>query len=183
MNNKTIGDKKDLAIEYSFIDHEITEISIYHDNQNILEFERDGIKLTTRWNLDEIAFWLRNFIDNMSDDPYPVETVGRFAAQKDQTSRSFDSDNDDEFDAYYSKLNEWNMRHRWHPAASGSILADLYFQQIGDTVEISWNNQDDCNNVKFSSLEGGFVIDKNTFITVVEGFLKEYADKTINQNS
>lgn len=177
MDSITIGDKNEFAIEYSFIDDTITEIAMFHNEQNILEFERNGEKLTTRWNLDEIVLWLRNFINNMTEDPYPVETTGRFAAQKDQTAREFESDNEEEFDTYYDRLDEWNLRHRWHTASLGAIISDLYFQQVGNNVEISWNNADSENDVYFTSIEGGFVIDKSDFINVVDSFLKAYADK------
>ena len=177
MDNKIIGDKNTFAIGYSFVDANTTEISMYHNNENILEFERDGSLFTTRWNLDEIAFWLRDFIDNMCDDPYPVEVEGDFAAFKDQNARDYDTDDDDEFDAYYDKLDDWNLRHRWHPAASGAILADLYFQQNGNKVEISWNNTDADDGVRFTNLEGGFSIDKNIFIDVINTFLGVYAER------
>ena len=177
MDNKIIGDKNTFAIGYSFVDANTTEISMYHNNENILEFERDGSLFTTRWNLDEIAFLLRDFIDNMCDDPYPVEVEGDFAAFKDQNARDYDTDDDDEFDAYYDKLDDWNLRHRWHPAASGAILADLYFQQNGNKVEISWNNTDTDDGVRFTNLEGGFSIDKNIFIDVINTFLGVYAER------
>ena len=177
MDNQIIGDKNTFAIGYSFIDADTTEISMYHNNKNILEFERDGCLFTTRWNIDELAFWLRDFLNNMGDDPYPVDAEGRFAAQKDQSAREYDTDDNSEFDAYYDKLDEWNLRHRWHPASSGAILADLYFQQVGNTVEISWNNLDADDGVCFITLEGGFSIDKNTFIDVIDTFLNVYAER------
>lgn len=177
MDNKIIGDKEVFAIGYSFVDENTTEISMYHNNQNILEFERSGCLYTTRWNIDEVAFWLRDFINNMCDDPYPVDTEGEFASQKDQSAREFDTDDDEVFDAYYDKLDDWNQRHRWHPASSGAILADLYFQQVGDTVEVSWNNLDSENGVRFTCLDGGFVVKKDTFISVIESFLKKYAER------
>ena len=177
MDNKIIGDKNTFAIGYSFIDADTTELSMYHNNQNILEFERDGSLYTTRWNLDELAFWLRELIDNICDDPYPVEAEGRYAAQKDISARNFDTDDDKAFDAYYDKLDAWTIRHRWHPSSSGAILADLYFQQIGDTVEISWNNQDAEDGIRFTTIEGGFVIDKDIFVDVINTFLNAYAER------
>lgn len=177
MYNRIIGDKNIFAIEYSFIDADTTELSIYHKNQNILEFEREGILYTTRWNLDEIALWLRDFINNMCEDPYPVETEGEFAAQKDISAREFDTDDDAAFDAYYDKIDEWITRHRWHPFSAGAILADIYFQQIGNTVEISWNNHDAEDGIRFTTIDGGFVVDKDIFIDVVNSFLNAYAER------
>lgn len=75
-----IGEKNDFAIEYSFFDntHE-TEIAMYVKDNNILSFERNGEHLTTRWNIDNLAMWLRKFIDEMKNDPYPVECDGEFS--------------------------------------------------------------------------------------------------------
>lgn len=153
-----------------------TELSMFIDGNNILAFKRDGQTLTTRWNLDELALWLRNFIDNMEEDPYPVEVDGDYAAIKDINAREFDSEDDDEFDAYYDKLDEWNLRHRWHTTANGAILADLYFQLRNGYVEISWNNLDSEEGVKFLNEVGGNKVPKKEFYEVVDTFLKEYAD-------
>lgn len=177
MNTNLVGNKDNFAIEYTFVDNDTTEIAMYCKGENILAFNREGNTYTTRWNLDELAFWLRDFLNNMSDDPYPVDVDGIYAAQKDQIARDFDFNNDEEFDAYYDKLDEWILRHRWHPAASGAILADVYFQQVGNNVEISWNNQDNNDDISFLSLEGGVSIDKQLFYKVVDSFLKSYADR------
>ena len=164
-------------IKYRFIEnsHE-TEISMYIDGINILEFERDGKLLTTRWNLDELAMWLRSFVENACIDPYPVDVEGEYAAIKDIKAREFDTDDDDEFDKYYDKLDEWNMRHRWHPASNGAILADVYFQLTGNEIEISWNNQDAEDGVKFKNVLGGAKVPKEVFIEEINKFLKDYAD-------
>ena len=110
------------SVIYDFFDesHE-TEISMIVDGENILSFERGGELLTTRWNLDELAFWLRDFLEHMEEDPYPVEADGEFAAYKDISAREFETYDDEEFDAYYDKLDDWNLRHRWHPASGGAI--------------------------------------------------------------
>lgn len=175
MNTYTISRCADFSITYCFFDdtHE-TELSMNVNEVNILAFDRNGTSLTTRWNLDELVDWLRNFIDYMSEDPYPVEADGEYAAIKGINARNFDSDEEDEFDAYYDKLDEWNLRHRWHPACAGAILADVYFQLIGEVVEISWNNENN-NGIVFQTLLGGFRIKKDVFYDTVDAFLKEYA--------
>ena len=171
-----IGDKNVFAIEYIFFDEtRETEIAMYINNCNILEFERDGKILTTRWNLDDIALWLREFLDDMKEDPYPVECDGIYAAQKDDNARDFDSEDDEEFDDYYDKIDEWNMYHRWHHVSSGAILADVYFQLVGDYVEISWDNRDMGDGIVFKSEVGGSKVPVEIFCLVVDEFLKKYA--------
>ena len=135
-----------------------------------------GELLTTRWNLDELAFWLRDFLEHMEEDPYPVEADGEFAAYKDISAREFETYDDEEFDAYYDKLDDWNLRHRWHPASGGAILSDVYFQLVGKKVEISWNNQEPEEDVIFEYELGGVRIPEEQFFSVVDSFLKAYAD-------
>ena len=174
--NKIIGEKNIFAIEYCFYDdNHDTEISMYVEGANILAFERNGKLLTTRWNIDELAIWLRNFIDEMAEDPYPIDCEGSFAAQKDDIAREYNPDDDDLFDSYYQQLYNWGLKHRWHMSASGAILADVYFQLVGDAVEISWDNRDVESNVTFKYLLGGARIPKEYFKLIIESFLTEYA--------
>ena len=164
------------TINYTFFDDtKETEISMLVNEKNILGFKRNNQSYTTRWNLDELTFWLRDFLNNMKEDPYPVETKGEFAANKDVSARDFDSDDEAVFEAYYEKLYDWNLRHRWHPASSGAILADLYFQLVGDYVEISWNNEDSEDGVVFDNTIGGCRIEKELFVSVINDFLNAYA--------
>lgn len=171
------NEESSFSITYEFFDetHE-TQLSMLLDGDNILSFERDGRILTTRWNLDELALWLRTFLDQMKEDPYPVEAEGNYAADKDVAAREFDTDDDAEFDAYYDKLDEWNLRHRWHTASEGAVLADVYFQLVDDHVEISWNNLDPEEGVKFKHELGGTCVSREQFVQEVEAFLRAYAD-------
>ena len=181
MDILNMEDEISFTIEHSFYDesHE-TEISMLVNGNNILSFERDGQELTTRWNLDELAFWLRDFVDNLKHDPYPVETKGEYASVKDVNAREFDTDNEDEFDIYYDKLDEWNRHHRWHTASNGAILADLYFQLVDENVEVSWNNKEPEEGVTFRYKFGGVKIPHEQFVREVNLFLREYADHWFN---
>ena len=176
MEKTLIGDKSIFAIEFAFLEaaHE-TEIAMFVDGENILAFDRGGQSFTTRWNLDELVEWLRKFIDEMAEDPYPVECEGRYAAQKDDIARDFETEDDDAFDAYYEKLYDWDLRHRWHSASSGAILADVYFQLVGENIEISWNNAGVEEGVCFRSIYGGLSVGKEVFYSVVHAFLSAYS--------
>lgn len=176
MDTNTISNSKSFSLTYNFFDdtHE-TELSMMIGENNILAFKRGNSILTTRWNLDELVLWLRGFIDTMAEDPYPVEADGEYAAIKDINARDFDSEDEDEFDAYYDRLDDWNLRHRWHPASCGAVLADLYFQLVGNEVEISWNNEDTEEDVEFLNTVGGTKVKKEVFYNVVDAFLKAYA--------
>ncbi len=163
-----------------FDDAKETEISMLVDGANILAFDRGGVTLTTRWNLEDLAFWLRDFIDNMQEDPFPVDVDGEFASIKDINAREFDTDDEEEFDDYYDALDAWNSNHRWHPVSNGTILADVYFQQVGDCVEISWNNTDCEEGVTFKFDIGGACVSKEEFCSQVNAFLNAYADHWMN---
>lgn len=164
-------------LEYKFFEEtRTTELLMLVDGNNILEFKRNGKRMTTRWDLRELCLWLRDFLYNLRNDPYPVEVEGEFAAQKDAMSRDFECDDIDEFDNYYDQLDEWNLRHRWHTACSGAILADLYFQLVDDKIEISWNNNFREKNVEFTNVLGGCAVNVNQFVSEVEKFLSDYAD-------
>ena len=177
MTNKRIkGNKEIFAIEYEFFNESCeTEIALYVEGINILAFKKNEKLLTTRWNIDELALWLRNFIDKMKEDPFPFDCKGYYAAQKDDDARNYDTDDEEMFDCYYQKLYEWNIRHRWRVASSGAILADVFFQMVGNNVEISWDNRSMYNDVTFLSLNGGTIVSKEYFIFCVDSFLKEYA--------
>lgn len=182
-SKKIIGNKDYFGIAYAFLDDKKdTEIEMYVNGSNILEFKNQGAIRTTRWNLDELASWLRDFIDNLKEDPYPVVVKGRYAAEKDDNARDFDTDDFDEWDKYYEKLWNWCYIHRWHHASSGAILADVFFQLIGNKIEISWDNRNVDDGVEFSYLQGGAYIDKDEFVRVVNQFLNDYADHWFVEN-
>ena len=125
-----------------------------------------------------MVLWLKDFISNLSEDPYPVDVAGIYAAEKDDNARNFDSDDEDVFDAYYDKLNKWNERHRWHPASSGAILSDVYFQLAGENMERSWDNRElEYEDVEFPETMGGISIPKDDFISIMNEFLKAYANR------
>ena len=72
-------------------------------------------------------------------------------------------------------LYDCNIRHRWHGASNGAILADVYFQLVDDLVEISWNNEEPDEGIEFCAIQGGARIQEDTFYFIVNEFLKEYA--------
>lgn len=183
MRTYRFGNKSIFQIECTFIDKtKDTELAIYMKGVNVLAFYRFNEQFTTRWNLDDIALWLRNFINTLEEDPYPIDVEGDYAAIKDMNAREFDSDDEEEFDEYYDKLDEWCQRHCWYSQRNGAIIADLYFQLVGNSVEISWNNVNSEDGVEFLEKIGGASIDKDVFIDVVNEFLDEYADYWFGDN-
>lgn len=177
MNSQIIGDKNTFAIEYTFFDDtRETELSMFVDGRNLLEYIHDGTIFSTRWDLNELVVWLSDFLKNLSEDPFPYDVEGSCMAEKDNNARGFDTDDLDAFDAYYERLSDWNSSHRWHPASSGAYLADVYFALIGDNVEISWNNTDSEEAIEFTSQKGYAKVPVEEFKSVIGQFIKDYVD-------
>ena len=178
MKRKLIGNQSEFAIEYGFYDDtRETELSMFVEGKNILEFKHDNEILTTCWTLDELAMWLRDFIDNLKELPYPIKTNGKYAAEQDELARdNFESEDEEEMFSFYEKIWEWCYNHRWNHASEGAIIANVFFQLVGDKVEISWDNRDLEEDYEFTYLQGGAYIDKEVFVDVVHKFLNEYAD-------
>ena len=79
MDKITIGQKDNFALEYCFYDeNRETELAMYINGKNILEFEKNGKILTTKWNLDELVFWLRDFLNRNSEEPFPQALIKAF---------------------------------------------------------------------------------------------------------
>lgn len=177
MKRKLIGNQSEFAIEYGFYDDtRETELSMFVEGKNILEFKHDNETLTTCGTLEELAMWLRDFIDNLKEDPFPVNVEGKYLAEKYDNAMDFDIANEDEYWKYHFKINDWCWSHSWHHASEGAILADVFFQLVGDKVEISWDNRGLDEGYDFTYLKGGAYIDKEVFVDVVHKFLNEYAD-------
>lgn len=171
------GKRAVFSLAYTFYDDtRETELAMYTNGKNLLEFSKNGLTLTTRWNLDDIVEWLSAFVRNMKNDPYPIDVAGEYAAMKDISARNFDTEDDALFDEYYDKLDMWNLRHRWHPASAGAILSDIYFQYNNGTVEISWNNSENDNGVIFSESIGGICVDSKEFQEVIQQFIHDYVE-------
>lgn len=53
----------------------------------------------------------------------------------------------------------------------------MYFQLVDNNVEVSWNNEGAEDGVKLLNIIGGAKIERNVFYSVIDAFLKEYADQ------
>ena len=90
MDAAEFGSPDAFAIECAmYRDPHETEISMYIEGRNILEFEVNGRKHTACWNFDDLASWLGHFLEHMAEDPYPVACSSRYAAGKDVEARDF----------------------------------------------------------------------------------------------
>jgi len=170
-----VGNKENFAIEYKIASkkEKTTELYMYVDGVNILEFELDGEVHTTTWDIDELVEWLEGFSHRNDETPFPHEVPGETAAEKDVNARDFDSDDEDQYDKYYETLNQWVYDHTWNHASSGGILANVYFRRVEQDVELSWDN-DDQAYVSFVSMRGSKMVNAEEFKGIVRTFASAY---------
>lgn len=176
------GNKNKFAItsEY-FLDSKTTELCLFINGINIMEFENNGKILTTRGNLDELVKWLNNFINNIFEDPIPFNNNGLNLAEKASLARNFDSDDDEMFDAYYDTLDDWCYRHMWLHTNQSFILANVFFGYVNGLIEISWLNNY-YKSVKFLNYSGRFCIEKDEFVEIIKAFVNDYVDFWYNKD-
>ncbi|URZ17192.1 hypothetical protein [Clostridium felsineum] len=101
--------------------------------------------------LNLIVEWLcknRNNIINETQFSLTVEANN--AIEFYNKSGDFDSD-DDEFDSWYKKRQDWYFRHSWYSNNGGSYLADIIFRRVDDTIGIAWGNSELFNGIKFNN--------------------------------
>jgi len=148
-----------LAINTQIHDPEYheSELQFWINDINILEYryQSEEKTRTATGNLYMIFEYLEDslrFIDN--DTPFPHQVKGNSACELDRNARYFESDDDEEFDAFFDPLDEWSREHSWIIARLDIYLANVMFRKVDDCIEISWDNHDLYKDVQFLSLEG-----------------------------
>lgn len=179
-----VGRPSVFAIGYAFLGNDrITEISMWADGVNLLGFTKNNEHLTTRWAyLEDLVAWLNNFARNMTDDPFPIEAEGEFAAEKEAYARdqlpNLDDDCSDEeldeFDAQVDRFDGWSFEHTWISERGGAILSNIFFEYKAGIVELSWDNRDFGDGVVFDCEFGGTRVDAKVFKNVVLEFVGAY---------
>lgn len=179
-----IGDSSNFAIGYAFIDDQrTTEISMIASGTNLLGFTKEGSRYTTRWPyLEGLVAWLKCFVLNMTEDPFPISVDGEYAAEKDANARACapslgDESTDEELEAadiYFDSFEDWTWNHTWLSERGGAILSNMFFEYKDGKVELSWNNLNDHGGVSFDCKLGGVRVDAEVFKTVVLEFVDAY---------
>ena len=180
----TAGNKEKLAIEFKKISDEdhVSEIYLYIHGNNICEWNYVDSKnrRTTRWNLDDLVEYLYSTLDfTFHDEPFPIDGIlGECAIQLDNKARDFDSDNEEEMDEYYSKLNDWTYAHSWHHESAGAVLADVMFRKVDNAIEVSyWNDsmpEGVEENIHYTYTYGFITIPIEEYRQIITEALNEY---------
>lgn len=181
-----IGDEQQFAIGYSFFPREsntsenwpmnrCTEIRLFLSGADIMGFSRHGEHVQPAWDFDDLVAWLDDFARDAHEEPFPIPNVpGSCLTELDDNARDFDTDDQDEFDRYYDKLNDWVWNHSWFHERAGAIIPYVLFRILGGNVEISWDNRDAEEDVTFDSLTGHAFVPLATFRDVVSRFVAAY---------
>ncbi|WP_417118840.1 hypothetical protein [Olsenella phocaeensis] len=179
-----VGDPSGFAIGCAFLgDNRCTEISMWANGINLLGFTKEDCHYTTRWlYLEGLVAWLNSFARNITEDPFPIEAEGEFAAEKDAYARAqlpeVDDDSTDEemdeLDAQYDLFGNWSFEHTWISERGGAILPDIFFEYKNGMIELSWDNRNAGDGVVFDCEFGGTRVDAETFKKVVLDFVEAY---------
>ncbi len=172
-----IGNKKEFAIDIKKIsdtDH-TSKLKVYVNGKNICQWtdKETGKKETVWWNLDELINYLYSTIGFFEEDnTFPIDVEGECASEMENNARDFESDNEEEMDDYYDKLNDWVYDHSWNHARAGAVVPDVIFRNVDDKMEISWWNDDD--EVDFTYIYGYCLVDKKQYIDIITTLFNEY---------
>lgn len=97
---------------------------------------------------------------------------------------NYQPEDDNEFDVWVEKKQDWEFRHSWYSARSGSFLARVYFRHVsGNQIEISWDNSSiySKDTVLFDYPKGVTLVEVYEFRNVVHQFLNDFANKLSHQ--
>ncbi|WP_371368282.1 hypothetical protein SRRS_19180 [Sporomusa rhizae] len=157
------------------------------DNKSVCTFSMDDKIREYEWDLICIVEWLcknKNNIFNETQFPLPIE--GNNSLEFYKNSGDFDSDDDDEFDLWFEKRQDWYFRHSWYSDNGGSFLADVIFRRVENTIEIAWDNLDLYNEIKFTNPKGIYYVPFELFQEVINNFIENFmlkvSEKTEGRN-
>jgi len=172
---RIFGNKKEFAIEYELDNFSKAEFKLYLDSKSICAFKRNNIIYEFKWDIRELVDWLElnlNYV--LSEEGFPLPVEGNTAVELYQNSGEFDSEDDDTFDSWYEKRQDWSFRHSWYSSRAGGYLADVYFRKVGDKIEISWDNCNLYDNIEFLNPVGLCYIELKQFKGIIENFIKAF---------
>ena len=172
-----IGNKNEFAIDIQKVSDEnhTSKLKVYVNGKNICQWtdKETEKKETVWWNLDELISYLYSTIDFFEEDrPFPIAVEGECASELENNARDFESDNEEEVDDYYDKLNDWVYEHTWNHAHAGAVVPDVTFRNVDGKIEISWWNNGD--EVDFINTYGYCLVDKEKYIDIITELFNAY---------
>ncbi|GLB31972.1 hypothetical protein LAD12857_38950 [Lacrimispora amygdalina] len=151
------------------------EFQMWVHNNSVCTFSMDDKIREYEWDLSFIVEWFYINKDYILEEiPFPLPCEGNNAIELYNNSGDFDSDDDNEFNSWYEKRQDWYFTHSWYSNNGGSYLADVIFRRVNDTIEIAWDNTELYDNIKYVNPKGVCYISVELFQLVVDGFIEEF---------
>ncbi|WP_019912132.1 hypothetical protein [Paenibacillus sp. HW567] len=181
------GDSHVFSVKYEFTTNPFNEKGLLAESWGVFELWVNGKELCNssknnhehtayEWNLYHLVEWLgENLPIILLDEEFPLPVQGKTALELLTKSLEFDSDNDDEFDEWFSTKQDWEFKHSWFSSRGGSYLPEVYFRRIGNQIEISWNNEDlYAEGISFPFITGVEYVPIEIFDTVLKNYIHDF---------
>ncbi|AIK36538.1 hypothetical protein [Bacillus pseudomycoides] len=182
---KYFGDKETFAVAYELKESPFDKsgkieptwgiFQMWVNNKSVCTFSMSERVCEYEWDLFFIVEWLyknKNNIFNETQFPLPIEGSNSIEFYK--NSGDFDSDDDDEFDLWFEKRQDWYFRHSWYSHNGGSFLADVIFRRVENTIEIAWDNSNLYSEIKFINPKGIYYVPFELFQGVINNFIEDF---------
>lgn len=182
---RTFGDIYIFSLKYDFRKNPFNEkgligetwggVEFWVKGKELCGFYKDNLERSYEWNLIYIVEWLaENLSVILVEEEFPLPVQGGTTLELLNNSLNFDSEDDDEFDEWFSKKQDWEFKHSWFSSRGGAYLPDAFFRRIGDKMEISWNNDDLYEDISFVHMRGVELIPICFFESVVKAFIHDF---------
>lgn len=182
---KYFGNKDVFAVAYELKESPFNEsvrknptwgvFQMWVDNKSVCTFSMDNKIREYEWDLIFIVEWFcKNKNNILNEIEFPLLIEGNNAIELYNNSGDFDSDDDDEFDSWFEKRQDWYFKHSWYSNNGGSYLADVIFRRVQDTIEIAWDNTELYSEVKFNNPKGIYYVPFELFENVVDSFIEDF---------
>ncbi len=189
---KIFGNKNTFAIQYEFINNPFNENSLSRETwgrfalfisgKDVCHFSRNNVAGDFQWNLIYIVEWFsENLKYILNDKQFPLPVEGQHSLELINNCLLFDSDDDDEFDEWFDKKQDWEFKHSWFSSRAGSFLPDVFFRRVNDEIEISWNNEltYSLEGISITHPHGIEYIPLDLFESTIKNFIDDFLNNLL----
>lgn len=151
--------------------------------KNVSEYEKLNHLYNYEWNLNHLIEWIvTNFKCITNDHQFPVPVVGNNTLELIKQAITFESDNEQEIEEWFSQVQDWEFKHSWFSSRDGSYLPEVFFRKVEHHIEISWDNTLTYykDGVQFSNPRGIKYIELDIFTKVITSFLEDFYKNRLN---
>ncbi|WP_353961270.1 DUF5984 family protein [Paenibacillus sp. S-12] len=189
---RSFGDKDTFSIQYEFGENPFNESSLtgetwgrfelFVQGVDICQYKRQNSVTIYQWNLIYIVEWFsENLKYILSDVPFPLPVEGQHSLELLDNCLLFESDDDNEFDAWFDTKQEWEFKHSWFSNRAGSFLPEVFFRRVNDELEIAWNNESTYSSegISFMNPTGIVYLPISIFESTIKNFIEDFLDNIL----